>query len=126
MEEQNRYTPGICNIGDAEIKKRLISGWTGIIFAVFLYILLISIDAPRIWRLVIFIPSTIAAIGFLQAYMHFCAYFGSHGVFNFGEVGRTDTVEQEEFRAKDLRKALQIIVYSIIIGAATSGIAYYF
>jgi hypothetical protein len=41
------------------------------------------------------------------------------GAFNFGsEVGKTETVEQAEFRHKDQRKALQIILYSVIIGIA--------
>jgi hypothetical protein len=41
------------------------------------------------------------------------------GVFNFSAaVGKTDTVEQAEFRAKDRRKALLIALYSALIGAA--------
>ena len=74
----------------------------------------------------LFIPSTIAAIGFLQAYLHFCAYFGIAGLFNLGEeAGKTDTVEQAEFRAMDQRKAWHIMIYSVIIGIAAAFLAYY-
>jgi hypothetical protein len=68
----------------------------------------------------------ITAIGFLQARMHFCAYFGMQGVFNFSpEIGKTDTVEQAEFRAMDRRKAWRIITYSAIIGVVIAIISYY-
>lgn len=46
--------------------------------------------------------------------------------YNFGpEVGRTDTVEQAEFRAADRSKAWQIIIYSILIGIAVALAAFY-
>lgn len=48
------------------------------------------------------------------------------GVFNFSpEAGKTDTVEQAEFRAMDRRKAWKIIIYSVIIGAVVAIAAYY-
>lgn len=58
--------------------------------------------------------------------MHFCAYFGMRGVFNFSsDADRISTVEEAEFRASDRRKAWQIIIYSVIIGAVVAVIAYY-
>ncbi len=122
----DKYVPGVCNIGKREIKKRKQAGWAGLIITVILLGLLIYFDKPRPWRLVIFIPAMIMAIGFLQARMHFCAYFGMQGVFNFSpEIGKTDTVEQAEFRALDRRKGWQIITYSAIIGAVVAIISYY-
>ncbi len=70
---QDKYIPGVCNIGKSEIKIRRQMGWIGFIVTVIFYSLMIYFEIPRVWRLVLFIPSTIAAIGFLQAYMHFCA-----------------------------------------------------
>jgi hypothetical protein len=123
---ENKYVPGVCNIGRSEIKRRKQAGWTGLIITVILLGLLIYFDMPRSWRLVIFIPAIIMAIGFLQARMHFCAYFGMQGVFNFSsDIGKTDTVEQAEFRSMDRRKAWQIIAYSAIIGAVVAIISYY-
>lgn len=125
MQSQDKYIPGTCNIGKEEIRKRKQSGRIGLIITIILYALLLYADAPRIWRLVIFVPAMLAAVGFLQAYMHFCAYFGSVGIFNFGKIGKTETVEQAEFRAMDRKKALQIIAYSAIIGAITAAVAYF-
>jgi Na+/melibiose symporter-like transporter len=69
--------------------------------------------------LLLFFPAAIGATGFLQAALHFCAGFGMQGVFNFGpQVGKTDTVEQAEFRLKDRRTALRIGLYSMAIGIA--------
>lgn len=124
--KDEHYIPGVCNIGKNEIKRREQAGWFGVITAVILYSLIVYLNAPRLWRLIIFIPTTMAAIGFLQARMHFCAYFGMRGVFNFSPAaGKTDTVEQAEFRAMDRRKAWKIIIYSAIIGAVVAIAAYY-
>ena len=58
--------------------------------------------------------------------MHFCAYFGFASLFNFGDVGKTDSVSQAEFRAKDKRRAWQIVIYSILIGLAVALVGYFF
>ncbi len=123
---QDQYIPGACNIGKSEIEKRKQAGWIGLIAVIILYALFAYFGVVRIWRLIIFIPATAAAIGFLQARMHFCAYFGMAGVFNFSpETGKTDTIEQAEFRAADRRKAWKIIIYSIFIGAVAAAVVYY-
>ena len=125
MQAQNQYMPGVCNIGENEVTRRKNAGWIGLIVTVILYSLFAYIEVPRFWRLFIFIPATITAVGFFQARMHFCAYFGMRGVFNFVEIGKTDTVEKAEFREKDRRKAWQIITYSVIVGVIITIPAYY-
>ena len=119
MATKQEYIPGICNIGPAEINKRRQSGWLGLGATILLWIVFWVFRVPAIWRLLLFFPAAMSATGFLQAGLHFCAGFGMLGVFNFGsEVGKTETVEQAEFRHKDQRKALQIILYSVTIGIA--------
>lgn len=124
MEIQNKYIPGVCNIGPAEIKRRRQSGWLGLGLTVALGAAFVWFDAASVWWLALFFPATMSATGFLQAYMHFCAHFGLSSLFNFGDVGKTDSVQQAEFRAKDKRKAWQIIVYSMLIGLAVALVAY--
>ena len=122
---ESKYVPGVCNIGEAEIRKRKRGGWLGLMLTIALFAVLVYFGSPPIWRLILFVPSTFAAVGFLQARMHFCAYFAALGIFNFGEdTSKNDTVQQAEFRAMDRRKALQIIAYSVIIGAAVAVVAY--
>ncbi len=126
METQNQYIPGVCNIGPAEIKKRKQAGWTGLIATAILWAAFIWFDVPTVWRLTLFIPAIMSATGFLQAYMHFCAYFGFASLFNFGDVGKTDSVSQAEFRAKDRRKAWRIVIYSFFIGLIVALVGYLF
>lgn len=126
MKTQDKYIPGVCNIGRSEIKRRELTGWLGVIITVAFYSLLVYLGAPRLWRLVIFIPATVAAIGFLQARMHFCAYFGMRGVFNLSPyIGEIETIDLEEFRAADRRRAWLIIIYSAVIGVVVAAAAYY-
>lgn len=118
METQNQYIPGVCNMGPTEIKKRKQAGWAGLITTLFLWVAFIWFDVAAVWRLTLFLPAMMSATGFLQAYSHFCAYFGFAALFNFGEVGKTDSVLQAEFRKQDRRKAWQITLYSFFIGLA--------
>ena len=112
----DEYVPGVCNIGSAEITRRKRSGWIGVGATGILGLVLVFSHAPGVWRLSLFIPAFIAATGFLQGFMHFCAGFGMKGVFNFGtQVGRAEEVEQAEYRRKDKQKALQIVAYSVLI-----------
>lgn len=126
MDTQVQYVPGVCNIGPAEISKRKQAGWIGLVATLALWALLMWLDAPAVWRLTIGIPATMSAIGFLQAYTRFCAYFGFASLFNFGDIGSSDTVEQAEFRAKDRRKAWRIVLYSLLIGAVVAVAGYLF
>jgi hypothetical protein len=122
---QQGYIPGVCNIGRAEIRQRKLLGWLGLVVTVALWAILMFAHVAPEWRLVLFIPAAMGMAGFLQAAWHFCARFGLGGVFNFGpEVGRTDTVEQAEFRRLDRQKALRIIGLSVLAGVAVAAAAY--
>jgi hypothetical protein len=123
---EQEYIPGVCNIGRAEIRQRKVIGWVALAATVGLWGGCLVWRAPAVWRLVLFFPATIAAIGFLQAAWHFCAKFGLGGVFNFGpHVGRTDSVEQAEYRRKDRRTAWQIIGLSVLAGVVVGAAAYF-
>ena len=121
MIANDKYIPGVCNIGPAEIKRRRQSGWIGLGATILLWLVFWVFRVPAPWRLLLFFPAALSAESFLQAAFHFCAGFGMQGVFNFGsEVGKTETIEQAEFRRKDQRKALLISLYSALIGIATA------
>ncbi len=121
MATKSEYIPGVCNIGPAEIRNRRMFGWIGLGVTLILWGAFLVFGVPAGWRLLLFFPAAMSAIGFLQAALHFCANFGMRGLFNFGpEVGKTDTVEQAEFRRKDRMKAMQIILYGSVIGAVVA------
>ena len=125
MSPKSEYVPGVCNIGPSEIRRRTQAGWVGLVATILLWTGLIVFRVPAPWRLLLFIPAAISAAGFIQAGMHFCAAFGIQGVFNFGpDVGKTDTIEQAEFRRRDHQKAMMIILYSTFIGIVTAMAGY--
>jgi hypothetical protein len=122
----SEYIPGVCNIGPAEIRRRKLVGWIGLLFCVVLLIALLALHVTPTWRLVLFFPAMLAAMGHLQAAWHFCAKFGLNGVFNFGpHVGKTDTVEQAEYRRQDRNTAFKIIGLSALVSFAVALGAYF-
>ena len=108
------YQPGVCNIGSAEIARRMRAGWIGVGTTAILGLVLVLSHVPVVWRLSLSVPAFLAATGLLQGFMHFCAAFGMRGVFNFGKVGKVEEVRQAEYRRKDRQNALQILAYSVL------------
>lgn len=117
------YEAGACNIGPAEIATRRRSGHLGAALTVGLLALLLAVDAPPLARLLIAIPATMSAVGYLQAYLHFCAAYGFWGAFNFGQLGNRQTVIDPESQARDRRRALQIALAGMGIGLAVGLLA---
>jgi hypothetical protein len=112
-----KYIPGVCNIGPAERAKRRQAGLVGTLAAIILMVTLIAIGAPRGWRLLLVIPLSAGALGFLQDSFHFCVGFGLKGLYNvINSAGTTDNVSLAEFRVKDRQKAISILLLSLAIG----------
>jgi len=124
MAATNVYQPGVCNIGPAEIRRRRMSGWIGVGLSVAFLAVALALDWAPAWRLLVFLPAFLAAQGFLQAAFHFCVGFASRGLFNFGELGHEETVDQAEFRRADQRKALQITALSFLAAALVAVVAF--
>lgn len=120
MTTEPQYIPGVCNIGPAEIARRRNLGWIGLAVTVAVLALLVAMDANRWWGLLLFLPAAGSASGFLQAHFRFCSGFSRAGVFNFGPVGETHAVTDEQSRAADRRRGNQIGLYSALIGAAVA------
>jgi hypothetical protein len=117
------YRPGVCNIGPAEITRRRRAGHAGLLVTVAVLAALVAIDAPPLARLILVLPAAAAASGYLQAWLKFCAGFGSRGIFNFGPVGDTQQVVDEDARARDRARANRIGLASLAIGVAVGILA---
>jgi hypothetical protein len=117
------YQPGVCNIGPEEIARRRRAGHVGVIATLVVLAVLVAIGAPPLARLIVALPAAGAASGYLQAWLKFCAGFGSRGVFNFGPLGTTQTVVDDEARGRDRHKARQIGLASLAIGLAVGVVA---
>jgi hypothetical protein len=117
------YQPGVCNIGPAEIARRRRAGHIGLVATVVLFGVLVVIDAPPVARLLVAVPAIMSASGYLQAYLKFCAGFGSRGILNFGEVGTTVQVQDAAARAPDKARANRIGLASVAIGVVVGIVA---
>jgi hypothetical protein len=116
----DQYVPGTCNIGPAEIAMRRRVGHAGLIATVVLAAVLLAVDAAPAWRLLLALPAALAAAGYLQAWLRFCANFGFRGVYNFDALGHEQRVAAEEARAQDRRRAILVGVGSAAIGLAVA------
>lgn len=117
------YQPGLCNIGPAEIARRRLAGHLGVVLTGATFALLVAIGAPPVARLLVGLPATMAAAGYLQARFKFCISFGSAGVFNFAATGTTETVVDLRARSRDRAMARRIGLASGAIGAGVAALA---
>jgi hypothetical protein len=119
----DQYVPGTCNIGPAEIAMRRRVGHAGLVATAVLAAVLLLLDAAPAWRLTLGLPAALAAAGYLQAWLRFCANFGFRGVYNFAALGHEERVAVEEARAQDRRRALAVAAGSVLVGLATALLA---
>ncbi len=117
------YEPGVCNIGPAEIARRRRSGHAGLIVSLALFAVLLALAAPPWTRLVLVLTAGVSASGYLQARLHFCAGFGSSGVYNMGPLGTVEHVVDPAARSRDRLRSLEIGLASLAIGLAVGVVA---
>jgi len=117
------YQPGACNIGPAEIARRRVAGHVGLLATVAVLAFLIVIGAPPLTRLIAILPAAASASGYLQAWLRFCAGFGSRGVFNFGPLGEMTTVTDADALARDRWRSRQIGLWALGIGVVVGVLA---
>jgi hypothetical protein len=120
----SEYRPGVCNIGPEEIAMRRRSGHVAAAATVSLLSILVATNAPRWTRLFVGLPAAGAASGYLQARAHFCAGFGSRGVYNFGPVGEVQKVTDADDLAADKRTSRRIALQSGAVGLVAAAAAF--
>jgi hypothetical protein len=118
------YRPGVCNIGPAEIRRRRMVGHAGLAASVTLLAVLLALDAPDAARWLVAVPTTLAASGYLQAALRFCAGYGARGLQSFEEAGRPSEVGDAASAAADARMARRISLASFVIGLAVGALAF--
>lgn len=123
VQSDARYRPGVCNIGPEEIARRRRAGRVGTAATVVVLVALVAIDAPPLARAIAAVPAALAASGYLQARLKFCAGFGSRGVFNFGPLGPVEVVADPEARAPDRARAREIGLASLAVGVGVGMVA---
>ena len=67
----NRYIPGVCNIGPAEIRLRKRLGWWGLLITIVLWALFVWLQLPVVWRVILFLPVFFSVQNFQTYYFLF-------------------------------------------------------
>ncbi len=125
MSTTDHYVPGSCNIGEEEIQRRMRAGWGGVtVFALVLLFLMRAKVGEPAWYLILFLPAFAAAAGFVQAFYHFCFYFGFSSLFNFGSLRERQQIVDAAARRQDRAKAFRILALSFLIAVAVTFAAY--
>jgi len=118
------YIPGTCNIGKGEVRRRQVVALIGAGLSVFTLVGLISTSSAPGARLGIFIPLSVASIGWVQSRKKFCLAYGFMGTFNFGKLGELSKVADKSSLAADRKTALSILGQSLSLAAILTLIVY--
>jgi hypothetical protein len=115
---QLEYVAGACNIGPEEIARRQRAAQAGLIATIVIGGALVALGAPSGIgpRLLIALPLTGAAIGWIQARRRFCMAYGLAGTFNFETIGNMSRVADPAALAADRRTALIIAAQGLAVG----------
>lgn len=118
------YIAGTCNIGKGEIRRRQFVALIGLTLSTLALIGFISADTQPSLRLGIFIPLSVASIGWVQSRKKFCLAYGFMGTFNFGKLGQLSRVSDKASLAADRKTALSILAQSLALAAVLTVIVY--
>ncbi|HKP87037.1 MAG TPA: hypothetical protein VJZ26_13120 [Blastocatellia bacterium] len=104
------------NIGPREQFKRRILGRVALIASVALTLVVIAYDAPRWWRLIIFFPLWMAALGYFQAREKTCIALAARGACNM-DAGE-EKIEDQRLVARLRVKARKIHLRALTMAIA--------
>lgn len=114
------YIAGVCNIGKAEVRQRLIVSFVGLGLALSSAAGLLAADAPRGARWGIIVPLLVWSVGLVQARHRFCVAYGILGTFNFGKLGKVSRVNDPAFRRADRITVLKLAGLSFVYAFAAA------
>jgi hypothetical protein len=107
------------NIGPRERQRRLIGGFVFLAVAACVAVSVLLFNAPRPWRLLVFLPVWAAAIGFYQVRAKTCVALAARGLKNMdgGDEEVTDTGELQQIRAQSRRVHILSALTAVVVAA---------
>ncbi|OYR44327.1 hypothetical protein [Halorubrum sp. Ea8] len=108
------YQPGVCNIGPAQQRRRLLLGVVSFLLAITLVAAVVAVGWPRWTLLAAVFPLYGAAMGYFQYRERFCVGFAGIGVFDVGDG--TNQVLDEAALAADRKRAVRLNAKSLSVG----------
>lgn len=118
MNNNNAYVPGVCNLNNAETKHRQLIAYIGAAIYVLLFIFLVFFQDVYFFRLFLFFPALMFAVGYVQAKSHFCVAYGTSGKQNAtpGNI-IPEIVEDNDARKKDRAYSQKLLFKAGLIAA---------
>jgi hypothetical protein len=121
----DEYSPGVCNIGPAEIRKRKNIFYVAVIILIFMTFVFLMRSVffgsgtaiSIIMLILVFFIATGTMVNAFQVKSKFCVGFALQQVYNFGD--RTETkskLSETDYIQKDRSRVFEIIKNSILIG----------
>lgn len=111
----------VANIGTRERRKRLIWGIVSFAVGVAIAVLLAAVRAPLVWRLPLFLPFLVAALGIFQARDKTCVKLAARGQRDLDD-GPHQITDAAELRWVQ-RQARSVYVKSVITAAILTVLA---
>jgi hypothetical protein len=110
------------NLGPRERQRRLVGGYLGLGVTVVAVVLLWVLHARRGWRLVLFVPVALAAIGFIQYRARTCVHLAVRGLRNLdeGDEKITDFTVRLALR----RRGERMLLLGAVVAAVVTVLAY--
>lgn len=108
----DRYRPGVCNIGPREIARRRRTGYLGLLLAGALALALVVSGAAAETRLLVAAPLFVGLLGLAQARARFCVAFAALGVHDLPSAARPtrEGATARIARIADLRRAASLLI----------------
>jgi hypothetical protein len=119
------YRPGVCNIGEAERRRRYALGAVAAAATLGLVTWAFGFDGPS-WALVLAaVPLFGAAEGYFQGKYQFCTGFAALGIYDVSADGDDRRrVTDEAARRADLRRAWRIHAYAAAVAVGGAVLLY--
>jgi len=121
----SQYTPGVCNIGNGEVRRRQLVAIIGYALALASFVTMISTNAAQCARWGLYLPLLVGSIGFVQARKKFCLAYGFMGTFNFGKLGQISKVQSVDDKKQDRITALTILLQAAALALALNAILFF-
>lgn len=112
------------NIGPRQRQRRLVGGVFFLVIAIGVAAAVIVFNAPRPWRVLVFLPAWAAAIGFFQVRAKTCVALAARGLKNMdeGDEEVTNPLELETLRAQSRGVHIRAIVSAAAVAALLTAV----